>query len=140
MVNTHSPSYHNTNTGLVTTITNLKHSYESFEKVRMRIFAREKNKTPNVYSVSTNSSQVKVIENAYYRIFRVIDGLEVISYGSGSHGVQTEYSKLSYDKDGNYFDLDMSLFESGYQYAIELLYDVDGRHKVQDNIFKFRVD
>ena len=63
VVNTHSPSYHNTNTGLVTTITNLKHSYESFEKVRMRIFAREKNKTPNVYSVSTNSSQVKVIEN-----------------------------------------------------------------------------
>ena len=139
-VNTHNPSYHNVDTGLVTTVTNLKSSYENSEKVRMRVFARERNKTPNVYSVSTNSSQVKVIENAFYRIFRVIDGLDVVSYGTGSNGIQTQYSRLSYDKEGNYFDLDMSLFEPGYQYAIELLYDIDGRHKVQDSIFKFRVD
>ena len=130
----------NVDTDIITNITNLKSSYKNSEKVKMRVYTREKNKSPNLYDVSTNSSQVKVIENAYYRIFRVIDGVEVVSYGSGSHGTQTQFSRLSYDKDGNYFDLDMELFEPGYQYAIELLYDIDGNHKVQDKVFKFRVD
>ena len=139
-VKTHNASFSSEDTELVTKITNLKSSYKTSEKVRMRVFSREKNKSPNLYDVSTRTTPVKVVENAYYRIFRVIDGLEVISYGSGSVGVQTQYSRLSYDKDGNYFDLNMSLFESGYQYAIELVFDIDGKHKVQDKTFKFRVD
>ena len=139
-VRTQNPQYDNSETKLITSIRNLKPSYKSGEKVRMRLFAREKNVSPNLYNVSTKTNQVKPVENAYYRIFRVIDGFEVIPYGSGSSGIQTQFSRLSYDGQGNYFDLDMSLFETGYQYAIELVYDIDGLHKVQDKIFKFRVD
>ena len=139
-VKTHNPQYSNSETKLITSIKNLKPSYKSDEKVRMRLFSREKNVSPNLYSISSKTSQVKPIENAYYRIIRVIDGFEIIPYGSGSSGIQTQFTRLSYDGQGNYFDLDMSLFETGYQYAIELVYDIDGLHKVQDNIFKFRVD
>ena len=47
---------------------------------------------------------------------------------------------MSYDKEGNYFDLDMSNFESGYSYGIQFMYDVDGTQTIQDKVFKFRVE
>ena len=72
-------------------------------------------------------------------MFRIIDDLDVISFGTGS-GQQNKYTKLSYDNEGNYFDMDMSNFESGYSYGIQFMYDVDGRQVIQDKVFKFRVE
>ena len=45
----------------------------------------------------------------------------MISYGTGSD----QYTKLSYDVSGNYFDLDMGMLEPNYSYQVELsLYNV----------------
>ena len=54
----------------------------------------------------------------YYRISRVADNFEVIGYSTGS---APEYSKLSFDTSGSYFDLDMSSFEENYMYEINFL-------------------
>jgi hypothetical protein len=48
-----------------------------------------------------------IIESASYSVYRVTDNLAAIPYGTGSD--LSTY--LSYDKEGNFFDLDMSLLE-----------------------------
>ena len=65
------------------------------------------------------------------------DNLVAVPYGTGS-----DYSTyLSYDKDGNYFDFDMSMLEGGYIYEISLSYynDSIGSWQEQSQKFKFRV-
>ena len=137
-VRTHSSADYNPNTRYVTTITNLKTEYQQSDNTRIRLFVREKNWQPNIYTVASNNIESYTIENGYYRIFRIIDDLDIIPFGTGS-GQQTDYTKLSYDKNGNYFDLDFSNLESGYSYAIQFMYETDGKNTVQDKVHKFRV-
>jgi hypothetical protein len=137
-VRTHDSSDFNPNRSYVTTITNLKTEYNQADKVRFRLFIREKNWQPNIYSVASNVVENYTVENSYYRVFRIIDNLDVIPFGTGS-GQQNNYTKLSYDKNGNYFDLDMANFESDYTYAIQFIYETDGKTVVQDRVHKFRV-
>ena len=66
------------------------------------------------------------------------DNGNAIAYGTGSQ----RSTFLSYDKEGNYFDLDMSLLEGGYMYQINLSYynDSIGDWQLQPQAFKFRVE
>ncbi len=121
----------------ITTIKNLKASYSQSDKVRFRLYTRAKDWQPNIYTVASNTAQVQIIDSGFYRVLRLVDDLDVIPFGTGSGN---PYTKLSYDRKGNYFDLDMSLFESDYAYGIQFAFDVDGRHVVQEGIHKFRVD
>lgn len=130
---------YNPNTSYVTTVSNLKPYYSQSDRVRFRTYVREKDWNPNIYTVARNKAENKIIDNAFYRIYRIIDDLDVVQFGTGS-GEQSNYTRLSYDKNGNYFDLDMSLFESGYSYAIQFAFDTDGRHVIQNGIHKFRVE
>tara|TARA_Y100000593_G_scaffold15382_2_gene29946 strand:+ start:29630 stop:31078 length:1449 start_codon:yes stop_codon:yes gene_type:complete len=122
----------------VSNIVNLKEKYSTTEKPRLRMFVRDKNWSPTIYTVATTNIETKVIEDAYYRVFRVADDFDVISYGTGS-GNQG-YTQMSYDKDGNYFDIDMSLFETGYSYGVKVSYKVNTRYEEQPELFKFRVE
>ena len=122
----------------VSNITNLKEKYSTSEKPRMRMFVRDKNWNPTIYTVATTNIETKVIEDAYFRIFRVADDFDVISYGTGS--LNAGYTQMSYDKDGNYFDIDMSLFEPGYSYGIKVTYKRDDVFNEQPELFKFRVE
>ena len=122
----------------MTTVTNLKTEYNQADKVRFRLFIREKNWQPNIYSVASNTVENYTVENSYYRVFRIIDNFDVIPFGTGS-GQQSNYTKLSYDSAGNYFDLDMANFESDYTYAIQFMYETDGKTVVRDKVHKFRV-
>tara|TARA_R100000664_G_C2759548_1_gene149471 strand:+ start:4676 stop:6214 length:1539 start_codon:yes stop_codon:yes gene_type:complete len=145
-VNTFNASNMNPNPEYVSKITNLKNSYTRSEKARFRLYVREKNWNPTVYTVSSTEIENKVIENAYYRLYRIVDDMEIISYGTGSatspqgSGSAGSYTRLSYDISGNYFDLDMDILEGGYSYGLKLAYYTNGRYAEQSEIFKFRVD
>ncbi len=76
------------------------------------------------------------MEDTYYKVFRIADDLEVIKYGTGS----LNETRLSYDKDGSYFDLDMSLLEPGYAYGLKFVYYINNAYREQPETFKFRVD
>lgn len=119
----------------VTTITNLKPSYSRSETARFRLFTREKDWSPTIYTIAVADIENKTIEDAYYKAFRVVDNFEVIPYGTGSD----DHTKLSFDKNGNYFDLDMSIFESDYQYALQFIFKQDDEFYEQPEVFKFRV-
>ena len=122
----------------VVTCTNMKPLYYSNEQARFRFFVRKKDWQPTIYTVATNFIPSEIIESASYKLVRVSDNLEVISYGTGS----ALHTGLSYDVSGSYFDLDTGLLESGYSYQIKLaFYDgMTNSWKEQPDTFKFRVE
>ena len=121
----------------LTSITNLKSSYRKDEQATFRVYTRDKNWQPNIYTVATNTAPVNTIRNAYYKITRPSDNMTVINYSTGS---TPSYSSLSYDMSGSYFDLDMSILEPNYLYEISFLYKDGLDYVEQKEKFKFRVD
>lgn len=120
----------------VTAISNLKTQYDPVEVARFRMFSRLKNWSPSIYKVATQNVENQIIENAYYKVFRITDGIDIIPYGTGS----TNHTKMSYDVSGNYFDLDMSLLEPGYSYGIRVLFAFQEDFEEQPYVFRFRVE
>jgi hypothetical protein len=120
----------------ISDITNLQSSYLKGQKPRLRVFARKKNWQPNIYTVATADIIPEIIDSAYYRLYRTIDDMEIISFGTGSY----QQTQMSYDVSGNYFDLDTSFLEPGYSYGIQFVYLLNGQYRQQPEIFKFRVD
>ena len=127
--------YHLSSRKYVSSIPNLKPVYSSNESAKMRVFVREKNWNPNIYTVSTATPEGTVIDNAFFKVVRLADNLETIGYGTAS----TNHTKLSYDAQGNFFNIDMSLFETGYAYGIKFMYLLDGLYEEQAETFKFRM-
>ena len=119
----------------VTKVTNLKSSYTTDEEPRLRVFVRNKDWSPNIYTVAKSEVVPTIVDAAFYEVYRLSDDTIAIPYGTGSDN----HTKLSYDKDGNYFDLDMTLLESGYAYGIRLAYYLQGQYREQPEVFKFRV-
>ena len=128
----------------VTTISNLKPVYKDNERPRFRVFSRRKDWNPNLYSVATSKQTPEIIERMYYKIYRVADNYPVIVYGTGSTVAQStrvlDYTKLSYDISGSYFDFDMSLLEKNYSYGISFLISSGEQQDEQPERFKFRVE
>ena len=122
----------------VTNITNLKQTYSRKETARFRVYTRHKNWSPTIYNVASTAIENYPIESGSYKVFRVIDELDVVPYGTGSR----LHTGMSYDVSGNYFDLDMSMLEAGYMYGVMFTYynnSIKGWVE-QPEIFKFRVE
>jgi hypothetical protein len=118
-------------------ITNLKPSYHKEEVASFRVYTRNKDWQPTIYTVAKNAAPVNNIREGYYKIKRQADNYVVIPYSTGS---TPSYSKLSYDVSGSYFDLDMSILEPNYLYEISFLRKDDNQYVEQKEKFKFRVD
>ena len=121
----------------VSKITNLKSKYSKDEKARFRVFTRPRNFSPTIYTVAKTDIEVAIIPSASYEVIRMVDENTVIDNSTGS---STYHTYLSYDKEGNYFDLDMSLLEPGYMYGIKFAYHTSGDWREQEEVFKFRVE
>ena len=85
-----------------------------------------------------NTPETLIIESASYAVVRTIDDQTVIQYGTGSNN----YSSLSYDVSGNYFDFDMNLLEPGYMYGFKFSFyeDAVSSYREQPYLFKFKVE
>jgi hypothetical protein len=121
----------------ITSITNLEDSYTQGQKPQIRVFPRKKNWNPNIYTVASSEVSPEIIEDSYYQVHRTIDGMTIIPYGTGSSN--NNFTKMSYDVSGNYFDLDTSYLESGYAYGITFAYYLQDEYKEQPEVFKFRI-
>tara|TARA_R110002110_G_scaffold146335_3_gene336242 strand:- start:101 stop:1627 length:1527 start_codon:yes stop_codon:yes gene_type:complete len=122
----------------ITSCKNLKKKYSPQDTARFRFFVRDRNWSPNVYTVATANNPTDIIPSASFNIRRIIDNYDAVPYGTGSE----KSTYLSYDKEGNYFDLNMSLLEADYMYEIRLSYynDSIGSWQEQPQAFKFRVE
>jgi hypothetical protein len=136
----------NTNPSYVTDITNLKSLYSKDENARFRLYIREKDWNPTIYTVANTEIENYIVEDAYFKLFRIVDDMEIIGFGTGSAstpqqtGSAGSYTRLSYDISGNYFDFNMDMLEAGYAYGLKFAYYTNGRYDVQPEVFKFRVE
>ena len=119
----------------ITNITNLRSEYLNKNVARFRLYTRKRNWNPTIYTVATANIENSIIDDSYYKVFRSIDDKDVISYGTGS----LNHTRLSYDVSGSYFDLDMSLFEVGYEYGIKFIFYTNGSYDEHNATFKFKV-
>ena len=128
----------NPNTQYALSITNLRSIYNRRETARFRLYVRERNWNPTIYTRATADVVAEPIESASYMVYRVADDLEVIPYNTGSDLA----TSLSFDVSGNYFDIDMSMLETDYAYGIKFsLYNGSiGSWVEQPDMFKFRVE
>ena len=112
--------------------------YSIDETARFRVSIREKGWNPTIYTKAKAKTEPLIIDSGSYKIFRVVDEVDAVSYGTGSD----MHTQMSYDLSGSYFDLDMSLLEPGYSYGIKLIYynGAVGDWVEQPHIFKFRVE
>ena len=118
-------------------ITNLQNRYSPTEKARLSLYIRNRNWNPTIYTKAKAAAPHVPVVSASYRVFRVMDALEVVPHNTGS-----DFSTgLSYDVSGNYFDFNMKLLEPGYEYGFKFSFYDDELSSwlEQDEIFKFRV-
>lgn len=139
-------SRHNPDPTFVTSITNLKDVYSSREpSARIRLFTRKEDWSPTIYVVASKAANGETINDVYYKLFRVTDGLEIIPFATGSSTPQAlgnaeSYTRLSYDVSGSYVDIDMRILEPGYAYALQFMHFYNNGYREQPEIFKFRVE
>jgi hypothetical protein len=127
--------YYDTDDDFKINITNLKSSYDTKEKPRFKLNITSKYWDSNYSLVFSSRKSNTVLDNLYYKVDRLSDNFNVIEYGTGS----VEFTKTSYGPDGNYFDLDMSLFEPNYAYSIKFLSKIETTKKEFKEVFRFRV-
>ena len=133
-----SLSAQNADTTYVTNITNLKSVYRTTETARFRVFTRDKNWYPNIYTRAYASVSPLIIDSGSYAVTRVIDGVEAVTFGTGSD-LQTQ---MSFDISGSFFDLDIGMLQPGYSYKMNFAF-YNGSIAdwvVQPQEFKFRVE
>ena len=125
-------------TTYVTSVTNLKPVYHTDETARFRVFTRQKDWNPTIYTRAVAVVPPSIVESGSYAIHRVIDGVRAIEFGTGS----LLHTQMSFDVSGSYFDLDMGLLEPGYAYALKFAYynGSIGGWQEQPQEFKFRVE
>jgi hypothetical protein len=124
----------------ICSISNLQPYYNRTQTARFRTYIRKRNWSPTIYTKANSTAENFIVPSASYRVMRMSDNYEVLSYGTGSGN--ENYTMMSYDVSGNYFDLDMSLFEHGFQYGVKIaLYnDSIGTYVEKPYTFKFRVE
>lgn len=134
---TFRPETYEESTNFVLSMTNLKPEYGKNDLAKLRLYAREKNWSPNIYTVAKTKPENKLIISGSYKVIRMIDDLTVVDYGTGS----VKHTELSYDQNGNYFEFNMDMLEPGYQYGFKFsIYDdYTQSYLEQPYIFKFRV-
>tara|TARA_R100000234_G_scaffold119621_1_gene103097 strand:+ start:10362 stop:11966 length:1605 start_codon:yes stop_codon:yes gene_type:complete len=125
-------------TTYVSNISNLKPIYNTSEISRFRVYTRQKNWSPSIYTKAVSSIPPLIIESGSYSVVRVIDDLQVIPFGTGSQ----LHTQMSFDVSGSYFDLDMGMLEPGYAYKVKLAFynGSIGGWQEQPQEFKFRVE
>jgi hypothetical protein len=135
---THKFTDFNPNPKYVIAMPNLKSSYPNEGNERFRLYVRNKDWSPNIFTKAQSNPETLLIESASFKIKRLIDDRVVINYGTSS----TDHTVLSYDVSGNYFELDMSMLEHGYTYGVSYSFYEDsiGSYVEQPYVFKIRVD
>ena len=119
-------------------MTNLRSVYYPYETARFRFYVRDKDWSPNLYTVANSINDTLTIESSSYQVHRIIDDLIIIPFDTGS----VRSTEASFDVSGNYFDLSMDLFEPGYSYGIKVAYynETVQSYVEQPYEWKFRVE
>ena len=124
----------------VLSMPNLRKEYRKDQRHELRLYIREKNWSPNIFTEAIKTSiPTLIVHSASFQLRRDIDDYIVVPYGTGS-ATTSAHTALSYDISGNYFELDTSYLEEGYLYDVQYsFFDTDYGWQEQPYRFTFRV-
>ena len=120
-------------------VTNLKRVYSVDEEARLKVNVRNRDYKTHRGVVATASlaSQKEYIEKMYYSIENNETGEIVVPFGTSS---TNPYTQLSYDNNGNYFNIWMKSFVPGFMYKFKFLIDINNNDKkIIEEDFLFKV-
>ena len=100
---------------LVVSTLNNQDVHSAGQTSRFYFYIREKDWSPNIHTVATSRPDSKVYDNLKFKISKVVTDEVIFDYNM-TDGSTT----LSYDSNGNFFDLDISMLEPNYVYEIKL--------------------
>jgi hypothetical protein len=100
---------------LVVSTLNNQDVHSAGQTSRFYFYIREKDWSPNIHTVATSRPDSKVYDNLKFKISKVVTDEIIFDYNM-TDGSTT----LSYDSNGNFFDLDISMLEPNYVYEIKL--------------------
>lgn len=118
---------------------NLKVEYTVDETPELRVGVYPYDFNPPVVNTGSITNAGIIINRGYYRIDNDRTKEQVVPFGTGSYQGGTDWTRLSYDGNGNYFDFQMGALAPGQVYRVVFLFDQDGRKQIVDNGFKFRI-
>ena len=101
---------------LVVSVLNNQDSHYTDQTSRFYFYIREKDWSPNIFTAAASRPDSKVYDNLLYKICRISTDEIIFDYDKTTDKTTT----LSYDSNGNYFDLDISMLEPNYDYEIKL--------------------
>jgi len=119
-------------------VTNLKRVYDVGEEARLKVNVRKRDYKTHRGTVATASlnTEREYIEKMYYSVVNDETGEVVVPFGTGT----VPYTQLSYDGNGNYFNIWMRNFVPGFKYRLKFLIDINQNDKkVVEEDFTFKV-
>ncbi len=116
-------------------IINLKSVYASNEKAFLKVFIRNKDYQPAVVSTGSLKPSPVVAKQAYISIENAETEEVILPYSTGS----VQYSKLSYNAEGNSFKIYMDSFTKESLYKIKILLNYNNEEIVFDKNWVFKV-
>lgn len=119
----------------VVNVENLKNEYTQDEVARLRMYVRPRDYNPPVVSTASFLVVNTIVKKGYYSIIDDRTKEQILSFRTGS----VPSTQLSYDSDGNFFDLYMQSFPTGNVYRLSFLFDLDGQRQIIDGGLKFKV-
>lgn len=100
---------------LVVSVLNKQDTHYAGQTSRFYFYIREKNWSPNIYTVATSRPPSKIYDNLIYKISKVTTDEVIFDYDMTDNS-----TTLSYDSNGNFFDLDINMLQPNYVYEIRL--------------------
>jgi len=121
----------------VVDIVNAKRIYSVNESPRLKVHVRSRDWVTHYGIINSSSLDVdqEYMEKMYFSVENEESGEVVIPFGTGS----VAYTQLSYNKEGNYFDIDMASFIPGFKYRFKFLIEYNKDRRVIDSDFTFKV-
>lgn len=116
-------------------IPNLK-TYQRGEKVMVRVFIREKDYRPAIELYAGKPPVPLFMKDAYYQIQNAETEEIIVDFSTGS----LKYSKLSYDENGNYFELWTDSLKPEYIYKVRILVNHKNQAHIFDKNCTFKID
>ena len=126
-VKTFASTAYNPESAYVLSMPRLRKEYRKDQTHRLDLYARERDWSPNIYTVAVQASIPSlIIPSASFQVRRSIDDFVVVPYGTGSTTIAA-HTALSYDVSGNYFDLDTTYLEMKYN-ILSMMKIMDGKN------------
>ena len=121
---------------MVLDLPNLKRVYPKNDRTFIRVFARPKDYRPALRRSGSVHAEPTFLKEAFYEIRHESTNKVLVPFSTGA----VKFSKLSYDRTGNYFELDTSNLIEENLYRIRILAKFNRQEAIFDKDWVLKIE